>query len=725
MCFYDGWHAHQIFNPLHFCLFCTDSQELPDLVENVKSNYNTTDVLQAPPTYPVDINIPFVGRKHELDIMTQAFNANIESHQSHKNTKQMYHFVTISGSVGQGKSRLAVEGCSHWHHKHEDKLFCITLFLDFARGDAAAARMPSTLASQAIGAAVLARFLGVGAEALVPFAMRQPHLFSLRDKVAPYIRQRVAAHIYQQPSTLAKPLVVNMILDEVQLVPSDLLNGMLSAVSAAFTEGKPDSFVFNVVTTATAVATIQKSATASGVTADPIILMPLNPSEAKSMVNNSMNDQSLLQFLCSDQNSFEVLLHCTGYVPRYLEQLVRCLDKFSFAADQSKDTFSKLLWLTVNQVKGLYSTAVWNRLLSRPSHIVTKTTGVLTLCLWALCGKKVTLTDKLNGITVEEARDSGILTLRCDHRIELSLVLLCAFNSDLQLIEEDHLDPFKHRDEWWFEEIGDAHRLLLGRLHAELGHSMVSYRELYPGGIGHAKDLDIKVPVCLQLVGHRCIGELKDTNLEAVMVEGKRMPIDASCGKVLLWNKMRGTGYDSLICHKVRTTDHQMVLYVEGRQYKSSNKINTQQQSPTEALKLKDIEAEWANVNESDWFSGHPTHTHTLVIITNKPLEQFQEISDNVAAGRHEGWTLPSGVIVVCNQTWQDNFSSTFSHPGIYVPHALNEKPLPDVTQGCECKGDCKTQKCPCVANRQSCSPTCHCSDTCCNQKAEAPIPDL
>ena len=226
---------------------------------------------------------------------------------------------------------------------------------------------------------------------------------------------------------------------------------------------------------------------------------------------------------------------------------------------------------------------------------MTKKTGVLTLCLWALCGKKVTLTDKLNGITVEEARDSGILTLRCDHRIEL---LLCAFNRDLQLIEEDHLDPFKHRDEWWFEEIGDAHRLLLGRLHAELGHSMVSYRELYPGGIGHAKDLDIKVPVCLQLVGHQCIGELKDTNLEAVMIEGKSMPIDASCGKVLLRNKMR-------------TTDHQMVLYVEGRQYKSSNKINTQQQSPTEALKLKDIEAEWANVNKLAWFSGHPTHPHT------------------------------------------------------------------------------------------------------------------
>ena len=211
-----------------------------------------------------------------------------------------------------GISRLAVEGCSHWHHKHEDMLFCITLFLDFARGDAAATRMPSSLASQAIGAALL----GVGAEALVPFAMRQPHLFSLRDRVAPYIRQRVAPHICQQASTLGKPLVVNMILDEVQLVPSDLLNGMLSAVSAAFTEGKSDSFVFNVVTTATAVATIQKSATASGVTADPIILMPLNPSEAQSMVNNSMNDQSLLQFLCSDQNSFEVLLHCTGYAPR-------------------------------------------------------------------------------------------------------------------------------------------------------------------------------------------------------------------------------------------------------------------------------------------------------------------------------------------------------------------------------------------------------------------------
>ena len=59
MCFYDGWHAHQILNLLNFCLFCTDSQELPDLVENLNlgSNYNTTDVLQAPPTSVADTGI--------------------------------------------------------------------------------------------------------------------------------------------------------------------------------------------------------------------------------------------------------------------------------------------------------------------------------------------------------------------------------------------------------------------------------------------------------------------------------------------------------------------------------------------------------------------------------------------------------------------------------------------------------------------------------------------
>jgi len=121
---------------------------------------------------------------------------------------------------------------------------------------------------------------------------------------------------------------------------------------------------------------------------------------------------------------------------------------------------SNVLSRVVDNIKDGYGVKTWQNLLGRSA------VGVRTMVLWALCEKKVSLEDKLNGITVREASSSGILMLEESkgfsgyYTIVLPLVLLRALNKNLQDIGDEYLDPVRKFNWEEFEKAMSGLRVL-------------------------------------------------------------------------------------------------------------------------------------------------------------------------------------------------------------------------------------------------------------------------
>lgn len=226
-------------------------------------------------TNSVELDVEFLGRDKEMDLIHNAFENNWKARAEKKSaTKQDFWMVQISGWIGQGKSRLAVESCSKYARS-----FC-TLFLDLSRGDHIGLY---DSVEQCLATSILAHFLGFQTGHLRGIIQGYEPLLSLHlEPVVAYLAEKI------QQETQTTP-VVNIILDEAHLLESKL-DIALKALSNCFTTSDSE-IVLNIVTTATAVVSVQNSVTASGVSLQPIYLFALEKDVCRTLILSKGNSK--------------------------------------------------------------------------------------------------------------------------------------------------------------------------------------------------------------------------------------------------------------------------------------------------------------------------------------------------------------------------------------------------------------------------------------------------
>jgi len=208
-------------------------------------------------------------------------------------------------------------------------------------------------------------------------------------------------------------------------------------------------------------------------------------------------EKERLEFLKKllDQPLFLQAVDSLGRVPRFLQFF---LTKVGTTTPKKnfEEFLSGVMDSVVDSVKTAYGTKNWEDFLGGSP------TGVRNMILLALSAKEVSLTDRLNGITVEQARASGILMLEevkgsypTKYIINVPLVLLRALNKELRDVQDEYLNPVRSIDDREFEKVLSALRVLRQNMLVAIGKKTATYRELYPHALGYDEDLDLEVPL--------------------------------------------------------------------------------------------------------------------------------------------------------------------------------------------------------------------------------------
>jgi len=188
------------------------------------------------------------------------------------------------------------------------------------------------------------------------------------------------------------------------------------------------------------------------------------------------------------------------------------------------------------------------------------------------------LNDKLNGITVEEARNTGILILQETKNTDRYIiivpnVLLRVLNMSTNDIDDQFLDPVKNFDDRGFENAMSALRILRNNLLMKIGRKTASYRELYPHAIGYKEDLDQTVDLEelqeVQADGNPSAHDsIHKSPITAVpILHGINKTINLLKENFLVHNVPMAPSFDCLIVHH---STHN----VEELQFKSSSNIS-------------------------------------------------------------------------------------------------------------------------------------------------------
>src|SRR5262249_54494996 len=126
-----------------------------------------------------DTDNPFVGRSDSIKKIHDQFNMNLNSFKKQSKTKVDYGMIQISGLMGKGKSRLAVESCKQWQEKYEN---CKTIFIDFSRSDVIDKIEMVGTSSVLIGIRIAAKFFfGINTYDLVNLVGNNLRKFSITE----------------------------------------------------------------------------------------------------------------------------------------------------------------------------------------------------------------------------------------------------------------------------------------------------------------------------------------------------------------------------------------------------------------------------------------------------------------------------------------------------------------------------------------------------------------
>lgn len=418
--------------------------------------------------------------------------------------------------------------------------------------------------------------------------------------------------------------------------------------------------------TGTNFSTGNDSITGSKITPHYITLFPLSNDIIYSIIYK-MCDTKIDQLKLKEFPSFKFSIESLGGIPRFAEQFIRSLNNED--VDTLTDRYTivqKVYQSVIDGVSNLYFYQ-WNDIIK--GHKLAS----INLIIFSLIQREIKLSDKLNGITVRDIQDSGVIFLKPTANqnlftITLPITLIQAINQRLHFVDSKALDFTSNIDADLFESVMIALQTLRQNLLFQRkkypGHTPITFRDLYPGAIGHQEDLNFEVPI-EELEAVNCIGNqgnhegVHSFDLNKMPIRGSESPINLLTSKkqYLIRNVPMAPSFDAFIFHSNNCK--------EAIQYKSYQDISNGTQ-PTRQICLTDIKKEIIKIsNNHNRLYNQPSSTNLspevkLCLISNKPFKDFEKFKNELST-TPSITGFPKGLILVSNETFT-TFAAQFAH---------------------------------------------------------------
>eukprot|EP01119_Soliformovum_irregulare_P000291 TRINITY_DN1020_c0_g2_i8.p1 TRINITY_DN1020_c0_g2~~TRINITY_DN1020_c0_g2_i8.p1 ORF type:complete len:621 (+),score=85.19 TRINITY_DN1020_c0_g2_i8:176-2038(+) len=507
---------------------------------------SSQNVLIVPQRSLTEENSSIFGREEQFRKIIEVLERNCHHHNQKSLTKQDYTIILLAGSIGEGKTRLAIEVFKRWRH---NKKLQVDLYIDFSRGDFLDTTENHWGGAHLIGFRLLARFMGVPSMELRGLDENE---FTLQ-KVLNFIRDKTL-EMNKEPSTSS--IILNVLLDEFHFLPPTRAHEILNALAEVISQ--PDHrVIINVITTSTVYGRMEDLAKASKLSYLQIQLLHLREGSARKMFLSCLRKWKS-PFLPSFRDpKLRIALQSTGFIARHVNYFAGCFQAQITKGPVLIDDLRRVLCQTMDDIANDAKMQSWENLLSK--HLkgtpfrrkdLFQFVAIGNIVRLALIGKRMQLTDHVNGLTVEEARDAGVFEMDTDNRIIIPNILLRALNNSFKIIDDYWLDPLQEINVDAFERIVFAHRQLVNTLTASIDPKVTGdlrYGTLYSGALGWPQDLERLVPIQQMTPSYVTAVEAPiQSDLCSLSVNGGQT-INAVKRSYFIKNKIMGVGPDATI----------------------------------------------------------------------------------------------------------------------------------------------------------------------------------
>jgi len=613
----------------------------------------------------VDLRLPWQSSydQHITSLMDSFIN-NTKCFYENISEKMIYQLCMVLGAVGNGKSRLSLESTFRFlqvcSQKWPEKIATF-VYIDFFR-DA----FPSLSGK------------------LIPYVSQLSIriLSSVYDISIPEIISRVNESDLSSLSlrkvceilSHENGVIVVIIMDEITTIEKIYLQELVSEFSKVVTCGSRFSYGTLLLPLLVGTSNHVIKLILSSFIMNHINLCGLQDDEAKNLFRTCTQDH-VKNFLNNNSSTLATMQQSVGNNPRLINVLLWKINESTKSMQDIFELFSKSWNDAAQNLSHFYDPIYWKKFFH-----ASNTEPLAHVCLLALSKQKIRLNDRINGMTIDEARESGLFSLiECSepglYILFFPPLFLHAINIWLKLVEPALLDPWKLLNAQDFEGHMEAIRIFRGGLFYYAKRAIVTYAELFPGAIGHPEDLQTQVlNKKLSLVyAHGSYAKHESFHLfpiEGVLTRdgGKHNLLE---GNVLIHNVSMAPSFDSGCGHQ-GSVQPLLPYSFEGHQYKSSLEISNSNR-PTTVLKRegsKSIMAEYKKVTNDKHKkflrdnSGNPI-AWMLIIISNKPLQDYELVKKSYEDDRLRTYQLPRNVLVVSHEGFKE-YAGVFAQNSLY-----------------------------------------------------------
>jgi hypothetical protein len=465
--------------------------------------------------------------------------------------------------------------------------------------------------------------------------------------------------------------------DEVQHIGNSLLKLVLSECANHMLQGSSPSrqrICLLPVITGTSVIPVLSAITFSRLSSNSLLLGSLKPEQIWEILVAKYGQHDIFQ-----NRYFITAIDCLGQIPRFLEFFTQEMSILDDKITPIHELLKRILEKVRDRIKETYGTPYWNQVFSG----MNPTQAILNLCHFAIQQIPLYLSTKLNGITVEQAKESGIIFLKhqCDGTkptmeecnfsehtfvIDMPLILLRALNLSFEFVEDELFNVVTPADPNTFERLLATIIIFRCNILSKVFPNLpIHIKDIYLGAIGNKDDLEMLVELkplkrVLEAGSSSTHDSIHKHDLQSIPIQYSQSPIvNLLEGNVLIMNVDKANFGDSAMVHvnSYKKINEQQPLQVQPlgnlvviHQYKSSEGIRSGKNTST-TLKYKQLMEEHEKVfNNKDCHPSWKLIRKLLVVITNKPSEvQNQKIPENTIIISNENFKLFAGPFATSN----------------------------------------------------------------------------